>query len=471
MKSFIKSLELRLSDLLLLVGFIPFAIFLIFGQLFMQYVDPNVVSLPIWAAIICFVIVLGCWGYYLYLEFKRGNAPNRIITYIFAFLILLAVITIAVQPSTVIIDMVVRQVNGTNEALYPGIQVGDIVHLETPISLVHRFYFMMNVFCIGVFIYIGLFVFPKRFTSVLFVKYLGYAVLFFVMTVILFGYFTEYNLYIPFIKTLLGQTDEDPATYAVKSYIIHRNAYGMVMMIGIIFAFINHSIEKKWYYYLFVGFFYVNMVFSYCKTGLLISALLIAFYVLYRLITTYQEHKKRNKILLITFISLGVIALGIVGLSLVTKGKFLGKIYTIIVGAKDSGTLDMRAYIWDNSFQLLQNGWWLIGRGFGTYNLVLMPMNTANGDMVFPAHSAYVGLLAQGGIFFLLGYIALLGYYFYLVFKCFKKEPGLTITLTFGAIAFIIYSFTEAIQYLVYVFLFPIMILYHTKYELEEKAN
>ena len=68
MKKFIKSLELRISDLLLLVGFVAFAMFLIFGQLFMQFQDPNQVSFPLWAAIPCFVIMIGCWSYYLYYE-------------------------------------------------------------------------------------------------------------------------------------------------------------------------------------------------------------------------------------------------------------------------------------------------------------------------------------------------------------------------------------------------------------------
>ena len=66
MKKLIKSLELRRSDLFALLGLFPFAILLIFGQLFMQYPDPNDVALPLWAAIIVFLMMIGFWGYYLY---------------------------------------------------------------------------------------------------------------------------------------------------------------------------------------------------------------------------------------------------------------------------------------------------------------------------------------------------------------------------------------------------------------------
>ena len=73
MKNFIKSLKFRLSDLFLLIGFLPFAIFLIFGQLFMQFQNPSDVAFPLWAAILCFAVMVGSWSVYLYLEVYRSK--------------------------------------------------------------------------------------------------------------------------------------------------------------------------------------------------------------------------------------------------------------------------------------------------------------------------------------------------------------------------------------------------------------
>ena len=235
-------------------------------------------------------------------------------------------------------------------------------------------------------------------------------------------------------------------------------------MLGIIFAFINHSIENKWYYYLIAAFFYVNMVFSLCKTSLLISAVLIAAYVLFRLITTFKENKKRNTIILVCLGAIAVIGVGLLGIVYLSKGKVFGSLYDLIKGGGD--TMKKRTYIWDNTYQLLQNGNWLVGRGFGIINLLLEPMNIMVADEhVFPTHSAYLGLLAEGGILFLLAYLALLVYSGYIAFKCYKKNPGLTITMSLGVISFVLYSFIETIHYLVYVFLFPIMVLYYTSKE------
>ena len=469
MKNFIKSLELRISDLFLLIGFLAFIPFLIFGQLFMQYQDPNEVALPLWAIIICFILMIGCWGYYLYLEvYKNKDKYKLYIIAVFALLALLNVIAIAVQPATVVENVIVR-FSETNPD-----SVGSVGQAVTNISATHKFLFISELVGVILFIYIGLFVFPKRFKSIQFIKYLGYALFVFLGVLILYGYIFEFKQYIGFIKYVLGiERIEGQSIYyfAIESFIIHRNAYGMCMMLGIVFAFINHSIEKKWYYYLIAAFFYFNMIFSLCKTGLLISALIFVIYIVYRLIATYKEHSKRNKIILIaggSVIGLGVLVVGVAYLS---EGKILGFVYNAIKSITGGGqTLDTRSYIWDNSFQLLQNGWWLIGRGFGTYNEMLLPMNIiSHEDPVFPAHSAYVGLLAEGGILFLLGYICLLGYTVYIIVKCFKKNPGLTIAISLGVLSFVLYSFIEAIHYLVYVFIFPIMILYHINYELGEE--
>lgn len=463
MKNFIKSLKFRLSDLFLLTGFLPFAIFLIFGQLFMQFPDPAGVAFPLWAAILCFVVMVISWSIYLYLEVYRSKDKyNLYIASAFLVLLLLNIITIVVQPRLVTENVIIRY--NTNPEL-----VGTVETVPIKINDVHKFIFIAEVTATISFIYIGLFVFPRRFTSLAFIKYLGYALFIFLLVLIVYGYIADFDKYVAFIKHILNIDRTDPDIYhkTVVSFIIHRNAYGMCMMLGIIFAFINHSIEKKWYYYLIAAFFFVNMIFSLCKTGLVISALLIAIYVVYRLIITLKEHKKRNIIILVCIGAVALIGVGTVGLAYLTKGKVLGSIYNMIKTITGGGkSLDFRSYIWDNTFQLLRNGNWLIGRGFGLNNLMLQQMNIrSHSEKVFPTHSAYLGLLAEGGILFLLAYIALLGYSGYVAFKCYKKNPGLTITMSLGVIAFVLYSFIETIHYLVYIFLFPIMVLYYTTRE------
>ena len=464
MKSFIKSLELRRSDLFLLLGFLPFAIFLIFGQLFMQFQNPSDVALPLWAGIVCLAVMVICWGYYLYLEvYLSKEKYNLYIAGAFLTLLLINIITIIAQPSLVHENVIIRYREDNPEL------VGQITEAIIQVSDVHKFMFIGELVGTIVFIYIGLFVFPRRFKSLLFIKYLGYALFAFLFVMIIYGYISDFDKYVAFFKHVLNIDRTDPDIYhkTVTSFIIHRNAYGMCMMLGIIFCFINHAIEKKWFYYLLMGIFYINMIFSLCKTGLLVSIILILIYVVYRLIVTYKDNKKRNLITLIVIGSIFVLGALAFGVSYLSKGKVLGFIYNIVDSMSKGGqTLDFRNYIWDNTYQLLRDGNWLVGRGFGVINLLLQPMNIASHEeKVFPTHSAYVGLLAEGGILFLVAYLALLVYVGLIAYRCFKKNPGLTLAICSGALAFIIYSFIETIHYLVYIFLFPIMVLYYTSKE------
>ena len=458
MKNFIKNLHLRLSDLFLFVGFVPFALFLIFGQLFMQYPNPNDVAFKLWMIIPSFIILVASWSVYIYLEYKRGNIVKNYINWIFIVLAVIGLIGIFIQPSLFVENVVVRRV--TEDSV---LQIGDVVTVSLTISGIHYAFFAMDILAVLLFIYIGLFIFPKRFTSLDFIKYLGYAIFVLLAALLLYSLIFEHANIGPFIKILLGKGEEgsDISVYAFKSFIIHRNAYGMVLMIGIIFCFINHLLDKKWWYYLLMGLFYINMIFTYCKTSLLISALLIAIYVIYQLIITYKDFPKRNRNI---FIAIGVIlilAIGVIGISLLTKGKFLGFIYLFIKSYTGSTTLDMRSYIWDNCYQLLRANpaYLFFGRGFGLINLMLLPMNTVNGDAVFPTHSAYVNLLAEGGILYLLAYLLLLGYAVYVAIKTYKNAPKMTVAVSLGTLAFILYSTTETIHYLVYIFFFVLFTL------------
>ena len=239
MKKFIQSLELRRSDLFILLGLVAYVTFLLFGQLFMQYPNPNDVALPLWAAIIAFVLMIGFWGYYLYLEvYKNKEQYNLYLIGAFLFLMLLNVVVILVQPKLVVENVIVRYSETNPDS------VGQTVTATIPVSATHKFVFISELIGAIMLIYIGLFVFPKRFKSVAFIKYLGYVLFIFLGVLILYGYIFEFKNYVGFFKYLLGierPADKSIYSFTIKSFILHRNAYGMMMLVGIIFAIINRQ--------------------------------------------------------------------------------------------------------------------------------------------------------------------------------------------------------------------------------------
>jgi len=473
MKKFIQSLNLRISDLLLLIGLISFAVFLIFGQLYMQYQDPNVVGLPLWVSIPSFVIMVLSLGYYLYYEiYVMKVAFNPYIAITFAALLMINIIAIVIQPSQSS-EIVRVRMNTENPAL-----VGTQQTVLLYVTDMHKFIFIGELIGMALFLFSTMFIFSKRITNIKFIEYLGYALFILLVVLYVYSYITEADSYKHIFEFFLGIDKEHTFSeisnmYAVKSFIIHKNAFGMISMIGIIFCFINQSIRPRKWYYPLAAYFFISMIFSFCKTGLLITVIMVFLYFVYRLIVTYKDHQKRNKI---TFIVLGVIVgLGIifVGVPYLTKGKIFGKVYDLIESfSGNSLTLTTRSYIWDNCFQLLRNGWWLIGRGFGSLSLQLQPMNiVTHGEKVFPTHSAMLNMLANGGIFTLLAYLGFLVYIGYVIVKSFKKSPEFVFAVGLGALCFFLYSFIETIHYVMYIFLFPIFVIYFQKDKVEEKVT
>lgn len=459
MKKFIQSLELRWSDLLLLVSFVAFIPFLMFGQEYMQSQDPTTVPLPLWLSIVSSIIMIGCGAGYLYLELAvRKTKVNQYVAFIFLALALLNLITIFIQPEDEFTTNIIRWVSPESTRV-----VGESEPVHLIVTPLHKFVFSMEMIGAGFFPFVGLFVFPKRFKNIKFLEYVGYALYALVFVMIFYSYITEYNIYIAFIKNVLGLDKSTELMYLrVQSFILHPNAFGMVCMLGIIFCFINQSIRPKLFNYIFAGYFFISMIFSLCKTGLLLSALIILAWYIYRLIVTYKEHTKRNKIAIIITAIVLVLGLALVGIPYLTKGKVLGKVYDLIKSVTGEGlSMKLRGYIWDNCYQLISNGWWVIGRGFGVINLLLKPMNVvSHEEVVFPTHSSFLNMLTEGGIVFLIAYFAFIIYIGYVTVKSYKKSPQFIFAVALGAGAFFLYSFIETIHYLMVIFLFPIFVIY-----------
>ena len=133
MNKFIKSLELRWSDLLLLIGAGSFAFFIGFGQNFMAELNPNKTALPSWAVIILGLVMIGAFIGYLYLElYVRKVKYNRYILFTFIFLLLLNVIVIFATPSTNYVSVIVR---AKLTPTLPEGEIGDAYALERSVFI------------------------------------------------------------------------------------------------------------------------------------------------------------------------------------------------------------------------------------------------------------------------------------------------------------------------------------------------
>ena len=461
-KEYFKSIHLITSDYFLAFGFIFFIPFAAFSWIFMVTANPsNVPIISIQMIITCFVLCSICWIVYFFLEAKAGSVKNDVFTWLFVLYLVMSVVSVLVQPTDSLFLVECRNVNYFNRAMYPGIEVGDIITVNHHISIIHRLFFAMASALITTIFFIIFFVLPKRITSTYFLVIICTIVAAFNFVVTMYSYIVEGDQYAPFIRALFRGDANYISKSFIHSFVVHNVPYGATMLMGLLFMFIAHHLTHKKFWLLIGVYCYINLIFSWCKSCLLLSTLSILFYVVFLLVKSFKQHMKRNIILSIIFGAFLIANTAIMAVSIATKGKLIYQIYNLSLTFTKSKTLLMRTYIWGNIRNELKGGWWIIGRGFGTHNAMLYPMNLVNGDDVCPSHSTYYGILGAGGIINLLGFIGMFIYFMYAFIKCLKVDKVKAIGLGFPVFIYLLYSFTECINYFWLAFMFPIILYYN----------
>ena len=451
----IKTIRFKWSDLFLLIGTLSFGIFLLFGKDFMFYLDPDEVPLKIWMAIPIFIVGFASYIVYLILEGRAGHLPHKYISAIFIMLIFVGVVSILYQPSTLNTISTFRHAGSGHKA-------GDIIKVSIDITPTHRAMFIFEITLMFFLMYSGFFVFPKRVKSYASIIGLTYLIFIGLIVVAVFSYVREHDKYVNYVKVLFGLIDnENLSQYSIISIVINPNAVAMVMLVGVCMAFIANSIKHHWWYYLFALYFYLHILFTYCRGSIILSTVIIIAYILFRLIANIRRKKALYITLLSLFSSALIASIVIVVLLIVKKGDFMPHLYHAYSLLTKTSTVVSRVDIWKDSLFLLEDGYWRMGRGFGVFNEYLLIVNPSNDVNLMPSHQGSIDVLAEGGIYFAVCYIALLVYIVIVFAKTVRKSPNVA-TATFMAIfAWFAYTFVETIQYLMYPFVMVLMVAYH----------
>ena len=442
----------RLSDLFLILGFAPMVVFLIFGAEFMQFPNPDDVALKMVWIVPCFAFMVISWGIYIYLELEKGNCVNKAALYIFIILMIIGVVGILSQNQNFSIDTFDKD--------------GNPITVSVELSDTHVMFFTFELIGILLFVYIGVFIFPKRFQSVWPIKIFGYAIFFLCFTLTIHSYCIETAKYPAFIKALIECDEAALGANSTYSIILNQNSLGMVLMVGILFCLINHSLSKhRWFYWPMAIYFYLNMIFTFCRTALAISLVLFFVYLYFVLIQTFKKYPNKNAffIVFITLILIGTTI--VVFMSILSEGKYIEYFYNLYTIFANDTSMKSREAIWNNTYQMMAQTMPLsliFGRGFGTMNEMVLAMNGFK-KYLFPTHNGYLNLLAEGGLIYLLSYILLLGYVIAYVVKNYKTNPRAAIALAIGLASFTIYSLNETIHYFTYPFMFLIFVYDNAK--------
>lgn len=293
---------------------------------------------------------------------------------------------------------------------------GSIVSFSYSLTDIKIFQYRLSFFILLLLFFFTIDVVPKIFKDFDILTF--YALLFISAIIVLaiISYFIEGSNYLNFLKNL---TSENPYVYTVKSLLMHRNNYGILLFGAICSTLYLHSKSKKFYWFIFDAFFLINMLFTLCKTGLILSVLLNAIYLIMRFCLSYNNNKKRNLIALSSICSIRIAFLASVVVFLFMKGK-LNSFVDNFFSKNVFSTVESRFILYKNAIDVVKSTNIFVGAGYKVFNDILFNIN---GYTTF-SHNGVLEIFGSGGIVLLSFSTLFLVYFVYHSIKDFNDDKN-----------------------------------------------
>lgn len=299
---------------------------------------------------------------------------------------------------------------------------GELYSGSYDVTAFDRAKYIFNFSIIALFLYLIFVYFPsltKDDTMILLFVFLIIAV---VATISIISYITEYKKYYYFIYHFKTHGSYN---FVMNPLGLHKNVYGFLLTLQIFCLLYLFNKYKKWYFLVIILHAYLNMIFTLCKAGLLISFAVVFVYLAYLYITTFNQNKKRSYIILGICGGL-VLTFGILFiLSFALPNSFLGKakdnIFLMFKTGEKMNTISSRTLIWRNSFAILSSSVsnffnnYIFGCGNGTFGGLLKQYNLADPNVAWfnktaQAHNTWIQYLGEGGVIRALSALTLMVY-------------------------------------------------------------
>ena len=238
---------------------------------------------------------------------------------------------------------------------------------------------------------------------------------FFILIDVLMLVCTIYSLIAEFgsIINAFVAKGEDAHFYQIHSFFDNKNSYGFMLFVAIIATlFLYKYFQKKWLIIPMI-YFGINLVISRAKTAILLTMVLVLIYGMYKLITTYKDHKGRIIFIasiIVVFIS--VFLLCVFAPAIYNSSSFLSSLSNFVKEAFiGQGVRSIQARLRNllDAGELFSNPRIILG--YGEY-IVRVYANTCC-IVLGPIDNAYIYNLLAGGIFKTILFI----YCYYLILK------------------------------------------------------
>lgn len=425
-KKILCSLELKWTHLAL-ISFLVFGfIIAIQSATILSDINNQNMILPLWVYILFFVFEAISLSIYLLGEYKNGYRPIPLFVITLLILLITNTVTIFSNPETISLSLINKD----------GVQFD----ITTSISIENKCIFSFSFIFYVVAIYTGVFIFSKNFSN----NYLlcSLYIVFHIITIIAVTYSLINDNYVLLLEKLFGNNMSDIIYikyYTPKSLFGNSNTYGMYLEFGLCFSLLCFSIRKKYFHLILASIYYCLLITTICKSGLIVSTILLFIYTIVFLALNVRKHNKKgiitSSLVLTTFLLIFILIL----ILILTNEDIKNKVAAIFI---QDGSLTGRTDIWSYAFQIIGTKP-IFGYGYGIYNLLLF---NATGLSPY-SHNWIIAILGKGGILYLVSYLLLLGYSICVFFSIYKRDKNIFIATSFCWLLFFFHSFLEDLYY------------------------
>lgn len=238
---------------------------------------------------------------------------------------------------------------------------------------------------------------------------------------------------------------EHATLYQVTSFFNDKNAFGCLLMIGMIAAFFLAELSKKSRYYFFMIPLILLLIVSRAKIAILLCSLFGLTLLIYKLITNW----KRHRITVVTCMSLLVILSTSLVLFLlipaIHQSGVANQVYYYITRTfinDGIATVTERFEKWNNISSLFSSPLVIVGYGERTSLFVIDALRGYKN-----ADNVYISTLLEGGLIKLLLYFGFIISCIYYATKSINKKESLIYFLSFIGLM-LIYGFFEDVSFL-----------------------
>lgn len=433
-KNYIKTLGFTLTDISIIPFFVFTIIFVLEDVKLMTNNEGSFLSSPLSVFITFFVLGIISLASFIIFEWLKGRKPPLVIGVVVFIFLFCSALSIFLKPNEITFNFIDLDNNPATA----------VISINDATKFIH--FCSFSFFILSIFVWMSFF--PKKFTNFSFITFI--CLLFYVLTFITIIYSFVNDDYVLLFQKIMSPSGDiyEFKKYLPKSFLGNPNSYAIFLELGLFITMLNHAIKRRNINYLFAVIYYAILLITMCKTAIITATILLVFHLIFVLV--YSRIKKDKKETIFSSMYLGLFGvLLIVFVILYFSSELIREKINYMI-LKSSG-FSGRKSIWYIAYQIIHLNTF-IGNGHGIYNHILFnstTIATSVGNMT--SHNSFITILGEGGIIYLVAYIALIAYSLFLIIKIFKTNINIKIgtALLFGLILFLVHSTFEDLYYYV----------------------